>query len=180
MIRTTMADIPAYALPDGYSIRPYSQGDEHAWVEINRQADKYNEITLDLFKHQFNSDIETLRQRQYFLCDPASQPIGTATAWFDNDYNGQQFGRVHWVAILPAAQGRGLSKPLMTTVMNRLAELGHQRTYLTTATVRVPAIKLYLQFGFVPEITCDRDSTVWRALRQQIAPSALDAIDLDG
>ena len=63
----------------------------------------------------------------------------------------------------------GLAKPLMTVVCNRLRELGHQRAYLTTATIRIPAIRLYLKFGFRPDIQNEQDRQAWRRLQEKIS-----------
>ena len=49
----------------------------------------------------------------------------------------------------------------MTVVCNRLRELGHDRAYLVTSTARLPAIKLYLDFGFEPEIHDAEQQRVW-------------------
>ncbi len=73
-------------------------------------------------------------------------------------------GRVHWVALLPEVQGRGLARPLMTTVCRRLRALGHRRAYLTTAMNRPAAVGLYLKFGFVPVLESDEDRARWRTL----------------
>jgi len=32
MVRATLDDLPSYPLPDGYVLRMYRPGDEHAWV----------------------------------------------------------------------------------------------------------------------------------------------------
>jgi GNAT superfamily N-acetyltransferase len=57
---------------------------------------------------------------------------------------------VHWLAVLPAFQGRGLGKALMTVVCQRLRDLGHQRACLSTLIARGAALELYRQFGFRP------------------------------
>ena len=168
MIREHLEDIPQSPVPLGFSVRWFQDGDEGIWREIQSAAELYFEIAPDLFSKEFGSDISILSERMCFLFDSRQQPIGTATAWFDNDYNGLPRGRVHWVAIIPEMQGKGLSKPLMTIVCNRLRELGHERAYLGTATVRFQAIRLYSKFGFVPEIKDDQDRAIWSELELKI------------
>jgi ribosomal protein S18 acetylase RimI-like enzyme len=73
-------------------------------------------------------------------------------------------GRVHWVAILPAFQGRGLAKPLLTAVCLRLRELGHTSAYLSTSAARIPALNLYRQFGFAPVIRDEMERAVWQEI----------------
>jgi len=73
-------------------------------------------------------------------------------------------GRVHWVAIDPEHQGRGLSKPLLSTVCNTLAAMGHDEAYLVTSSGRVAAIRLYLHFGFVPVTDAPEAAVAWAAL----------------
>jgi len=166
MVREHLDDIPQYDLPP-YTIRPYQLGDEVAWMRIQSEADKYNSITPALFTQQFGSNPKILVERQFFLCDAAGEAIGTATAWFDT-YRGQLYGLVHWVAIVPQQQGRGLAKPLLTAVCNRLRDLQHERAFLITGTARIPAIKLYLKFGFVPDIKSEQDAEAWRTIKQSL------------
>ena len=175
MVREHLDGIPQHALPSGFTIRWYRPGDEAHWVAIHRLADRYNVITPERFTREFGRDPERLRQRQCFLLSPRGEVIGTATAWFDDDFRGRRYGRVHWVAIVPAMQGRGLSKPLMSVVCERLRALGHDRAYLTTSTARIPAINLYLQFGFAPYIRGSEDRRIWQALRARLKePLALE------
>ena len=160
MIRRRLADIPQHPMPAGYFTKLYRPGDETAWVSINRAADKFNDISLVMFGKQFNDDVESLKSRCFFLCEEGGREIGTASAWYDLNYHGRDFGRVHWVAILPEYQRKGLAKPMMTVVMNRMAEI-HDRAYLTTGTARIPAVKVYLDFGFVPDIWHEDDARRW-------------------
>ncbi len=60
---------------------------------------------------------------------------------------GDEWLRIHWVAIAPAYQGRGLAKPLVAAACLRLRALGHVWAYLTTSTSRLPAVSLYTKFG---------------------------------
>src|SRR5262245_12042925 len=152
MVRENWDRLPDFSLPAGYSVRWYQSGDERHWVEIHVAADTHNFITPELFEREFGGAKDALKDRQCFLCDANERVIGTATAWFNDNFNGCSSGRVHWVAIVPEQQGRGLAKPLMTVVCRRLENLGHTRAYLTTSSARIAAINLYCAFGFLPMI----------------------------
>ncbi len=149
MVRTTLEDLPYAELPTEYHIRTYRDGDAMEWVRIHELADKYNKVTNETFKHEFGYNLEAMRDRGFFLESSAGEVIGTATAWYDDDFEGQPYGRVHWVAIIPEYQGRGLAKPLLSKVMARLTRT-HDKAYLVTSSARIPAIHLYLKYGFQP------------------------------
>jgi GNAT superfamily N-acetyltransferase len=167
MLREHLDQTPQFALPAPFTIRFYQPGDAETWVRVQREADQHHAITRGLFEREFGRHEPALRERQCFLCDGGGQAIGTATAWFNENYDGWPCGRVHWVAIVPSRQGQGLAKPLLSAVCNRLRELGHSRTYLITETVRVHAIKLYLKFGFGPVIRDAKDLSAWLDLRRR-------------
>jgi hypothetical protein len=57
---------------------------------------------------------------------------------------------------------------MLTLACNRLVELGHDRAYLDTATVRTEALNLYLKFGFVPELRRPTCLAAWRSVRPHI------------
>ena len=180
MVRENLEGVPPYELPEGYGLRWYVPGDEETWVRIHLEADGYTESSLALLAEEFGGDTEELKTRQYYLCDGAGRAFGTATAWMDEDYGGLRWGVVHWVAILPGMQGRGLAKPLMTAVLKRMRELGEERAYLVTATVRVAAINLYRAFGFAPEVRSAEDLALWKGLERELkAPLDLGREALD-
>jgi GNAT superfamily N-acetyltransferase len=281
MIRASLDGLPEFALPAGFAWRWYQPGDEAHWRRIQLAAERFVEITPQLFGNQFgvgegsglepasagergrgiNSALQILRERQCYLLDPRGEVIGTGTAWFDKDstaglvnaglpltptlspsdgerenrpptqrepgtedpsamtgtsgeeqplfplprgggegqgegerahlrarvatefpltpalspsegereeagstmaFLAARSGRVHWMAILPEFQGRGLGKALLSTICHRLRELGHERAYLHTSAARIPAIKLYLKFGFEPMIRNAEERAVWK------------------
>jgi len=168
MVRWDMEEIPHHPLPEGYGLRWYVPGDEEIWVRIHLEADAYVESSPALFAEEFGGSTEELKARQCYLSDAAGRAFGTATAWMDEDYRGLRWGVVHWLAITPGMQGRGLAKPLMTAVLTRMRELGEERAYLVTATVRVAAINLYRTFGFAPEVRSAEDLALWKGLEREL------------
>ena len=150
MYRPSLDRLAEYELPDGFRIRSFEGGDEATWVAIHEVADLFAAVTLDHYRRSFGADQALLRDRQLFLTDPHGSNIGTASAWFDGTTPDTTLGRIHWVAMVPSYQGRGLAKPLLAQAMRRLVELGHRHAYLTTDTRRQVAITLYRRFGFEP------------------------------
>jgi ribosomal protein S18 acetylase RimI-like enzyme len=164
MERVSLAAIPEYGLPQGFALRWYQAGDEAVWLQIQAAADPYNDITADLFFKTFGNDQTAHEQRICFLTMATGELIGTAAAWWGEEGARERRGRIHWVAILPAFQGRGLAKPLLTAVCLRLRELEHDSTYLTTSAARIPALNLYRQFGFVPVIRDETERAAWQEI----------------
>lgn len=162
MARQDLDGIPQFSLPEPFTFRWYQPGDEKEWTRIHVQADKWNDVSGDLFEKQFGNDEDLLRERQLYLCADDGAAVGTATAWWNDDYEGLMWGRLHWVAIVPEFQGRGLAKPLLSAVLNRMVEMGYKRVYLTTATQRLPAISLYLKFGFLPQPRNQEETEAWK------------------
>jgi GNAT superfamily N-acetyltransferase len=163
MVNERLADAPIIAFPARYRLRWYAPGDADIWLRIQRAADRHNTFEANTFAHEFGEDEDRLKQRVGFLLDPWRTPIGTISAWA-NEFNGREYGRIHWVAILPEEQGKGLGKPMMSAACQRLLELGHTSAYLDTGTARVPAINLYRQFGFEPVMRDDHEQEIWREL----------------
>lgn len=176
MIRPTLENLPSFTLPAPYTLRWYQPGNEQDWLAIHIAADRYMTFTAETFEQEFGAERALLPTRQAYLCDGAGRPVGTASAWFYNDEEGDAYGLVHWVAIHPTAQGQGLAKPLLGLVCARLRDLGHERAYLNTGSARIPAISLYLQFGFVPQMRRDRENTLraWRQVSEWLVHPALD------
>ena len=145
MTRADLEDIPAFDLPDSYEIRSFLAGDDQVWWDIHERADPMLTHRTGTHSEFFGDDLQQLNARQFFLFTPDGQSIGTASAWLDS----AAVGRVHWVAIVPSFQGRGLAKPLLSHILLSLRELGHTSAVLDTSTQRPRAISLYEKFGFV-------------------------------
>jgi ribosomal protein S18 acetylase RimI-like enzyme len=163
MIRPHMRDIPQVDFPTGFRMRPMRLDEIATWTDVIRDAEEHLEISDDKFMEQFGSDLAAVPERCFFVVDEADTPIGTVSAWYSHDFKDTDYGRIHWMAIRPPYQGRGLGKAALSLAMNRLAE-HHERAWLSTATIRIPAIKMYLNFGFLPDIESPSDAEAWQSV----------------
>jgi GNAT superfamily N-acetyltransferase len=153
MIYEPIGDFPMFALPMGYSFRAYRPGDEATWTAIQRAAERLFEIEETLFRREYGYDEDVLAQRMAFVVAPNGEDVATITAWWKDEWQGRgPWGQIHWVAVHPDHQRLGLSKPMMTWAMERLAA-HYPRAMLGTSTARTWALKVYLDFGFVPDPT---------------------------
>ena len=157
MLREDMENIPQFAVPKGFAIRKYRPDEGHIWTRIQRAAEPYINIDDGLFFREFKRDLLAMEDRSFFLMTDTGEEIGTITAWWQPDMDGKNWGQIHWVAIHPDYQGRGLSKPMMSVTMTRLKR-SHKRCFLDTSTARIPAIKIYLDFGFTPDLSRENNS----------------------
>jgi GNAT superfamily N-acetyltransferase len=164
MIRPDLVDLPECPLPPGFTLRGYQSGDRDRWLGIITATEQHLSVSPGQHLRAFGTDETRLARRQLFLVAPDGAEVGTSTAWFGSEPFAPDWGRVHWLAIRPRWQGRGLAKPLLGATLGRLRDLGHPRAYLVTESVRRPAIALYQKFGFIPDIRTPAEAAVWRAV----------------
>jgi beta-glucuronidase len=177
MVRSHMDGIPHHEMPEGFSIRPMRPGEGALWTDIQRDAEPFFDISDDLFMEQFGADLRATEWRSFFIVNAQGVAVGTISAWYNRDFKGQDHGMIHWVAVRPAYQRRGLARAGMTHAMERLAQW-HDRCMLGTQTKRLGAIRLYLDFGFLPDLEPTGAREAWRAVRASLQHPALAGMDL--
>jgi len=148
MVNPDLRSAPSYSVSPDLRIHWYEPGDEESWIAIHKLADQYNTITPQLFSGQFACENLDLSQRQCYLLDKTDRAVATATAWAEQRGTFAGFGRLHWVAVVPALHNRGIGKMIVTVACQRLLALGYTRAFLVTDTRRPAAIHLYETFGF--------------------------------
>ncbi len=77
---------------------------------MERAAETVLTIEDDLFMGEFGGDVPAIEERCFLLIDENRQPVGTISAWYSDNYKGtgQNWGRLHWFAIKPSHQHRGI------------------------------------------------------------------------
>lgn len=143
---------PRFDVPDTYHFTMYRPGMERDWVRIETAVEEFDteEAAAAYFAREFLPHADSLPRRMIFLCDAAGTPVGTATLWPGRDF-GDERQRVHWVAVAPEHQNRGLSKVLLTKVLDLYRELGYTGfVFLDSQTWSYKALRVYHTFGFRP------------------------------
>jgi len=177
MIRPDMRNLPDYPLPEGFSMRTLRREDAGLWVDVVRDAEPFLTIGDDLFARAFANDLPATEERCFFLVSPKGVAIGTISAWHNRDAAGRNVGQIHWFAIRPAWQHRGLARPMLAYALKQLA-LWHDQCFLDTQTRRIPAIKLYLDFGFVPDPDFPRAREAWREVSAALPHPVLTQLSI--
>ncbi len=175
MILEDLSKLPEFDLPRGFSFRNFREDDKKVWAEIETAAGEFRDTKngIEQFEREFEPHREKLLQRFIILENDKNECIGTAMGWFDDDFLMKGYGRVHWVGIHPEYQGKGLAKPLVSRTMEIIKE-HHEKCYLTTQTESYKAIKIYLDFGFVPYLKDESCPGAWKLMAEFLQHPALE------
>jgi len=178
MIRPHLDDIPQVTFPDGFKIRPMRLDEAGLWTDIWRDAEPYANIRSGLFHSEFGHDLQATQWRSFIVTNPRGIAVATISAWYNRTFKGQDYGQIHWVAVRQAYWGRGLGKAMLAHTLNQMAKW-HNRAFLGTQTRRIPAIKIYLDFGFVPDLDEPGAVESWQEVKAQLDHPVLETLDLE-
>lgn len=149
LVREAMS-VPSFSLPDGYTMRPFQNGDEEAWVTVRNAAFaklKGNEIpgTADM--------VTKMTHRKDYLKDGMillfhnDQPVGVVRGAHD-EYSDAPIMNIGPLAVLPEYQGKGLGRILLRASLQFAASHNYKRTILCVNGENERAQALYIQEGF--------------------------------
>ena len=94
-------------------------------------------------------------------------PVGTACAWREA-VDEQEVGYVHMVGVVAEHTGHKLGKWVSLAVLTYFRDNGFISAMLDTDDFRIPAVKTYLNLGFVPVYVEDEQSERWRKIFEKL------------
>ena len=148
------APIDEICFPHGFYMRPYKEGDGIGWCKCCIDGSLgVNEISEEVFEEKMLHDKSVNPANIFFLISASGEIAGTVTYQYADE---KDAGYVHMVAIQKDYLGQRLALPMNLYAVKRILEDGKRKIYLTTDDWRLPAIKTYLNAGFVPVI-CQPD-----------------------
>ena len=166
MVRPNLEDLPELELPVGYGMRTYRKGDEVHWARIisdsfggrKRTAqDTENEIT--------NRDVFV--PDGFYFATHRDVPVGTACAWRQS-VDEKDVGYVHMVGVVAEHTGHKLGKWVSLAVLCYFRDNNFKCSMLDTDDFRVPAIKTYLNLGFIPVYVEAEQPERWRNIFEKL------------
>lgn len=137
-------------LPEGFRVRGYRPGDEAAWAALEYEIGDFDtpEEARDYFAAVYGAHPRELARRCLFAEDGQGRAVGTCTAWRD-PRNAGTCASLHWLAVSPAYQGKGLGRALCRRTLEVFRDLGEFPVYIHTQPWSWKAVLLYLQEGFL-------------------------------
>ena len=171
--------VPAAVVPpSGYEIRTWQPGDNEQWVALLEATGTFGKWSSERLAAE---TVGLIRDAQFFAVHGAT--IVAATGLVSRLLAGRPALEVAWVARHPAHRGHELGRSLLVRALRAAEEMpGSRPIYLYTDDHRLTAIDLYLDVGFVPDLTRHRSyparwEEVFRGLacrRRRAASSAED------
>jgi len=166
MVRPNLENLPKLELPDGYSLRSYQEGDDVHWANIISDSFGGRERTAEDTRNEITGRDVFVPEGLYFVTHQ-DIPVGTACAWRQS-IEETDVGYVHMVGVLGEHTGHKLGKWVSLAVLYYFRYNGFSCSMLDTDDFRIPAIKTYLNLGFVPVYVDDTQPERWEEILKKL------------
>ena len=166
MVRHGLEKLPKLQCPDGYQIRIYQKGDEAHWARImDRTFVDLGRTVQDAYANVINQP--NFDPNGFCFVVHKDVPIGTACAW-NRCVRGKTVGYIDMLAVLPEHTGHKLGKWLTVFLLHYFKAQHVVCVLLDTDDFRLPAIKNYLNLGFVPIYVHENHVQRWRNVFEKL------------
>jgi GNAT superfamily N-acetyltransferase len=155
---------PSPKVPPEYTLRTYKFGDELGYAQL------LNEIDPKLGRAPFveASLLRTLPGGLFFVERAADATLVSTAAALHNPLAGPLSfpfgGEVANLVTAPAHRGKGLGSAVLAAAFARLLSSEYRSIRVETSQHRLPALRLFLTFGFVPLLHSEESAERWRTV----------------
>lgn len=166
MVRPHLKNLPALELPVGYGMRTYRKGDETHWAHIISDSFGGRERTAQDTENEITNRDVFVPDGLYFATHRGI-PVGTACAWRQS-VDEKDVGYVHMVGVVAEHTGHKLGKWVSLAVLRYFRDNNFKCSILDTDDFRIPAIKTYLNLGFIPVYVEEGQPERWRNIFKKL------------
>lgn len=170
MIRPNLQDIPAVNIPDGFELRAIKADERQQWEELC--AGIFNQECS--FAINIEGRVGYIEDGVFVIVDKldGDKVVATGTT-FCPQQDTDEFCHLEYIAACPECSGKGLGREITAATLRRLRDGGVSVARLSTWDFCLPAIKIYLDLGFAPDLTVDetmpsRWESIYAALGKKI------------
>ena len=160
MFRPRLDDLPPVILPEGCELRTFAPGDEAVWERIIGISFGKNPGDIPFGKSMLESG--QFQPERVFFIRHGGEDAAVAAAYSRKPEVMPGCGYLHYVGVLPGHTGLRLGYWVSLAALHRMREEGRERANLHTADFRLPAVKTYLNLGFVPVLLDENQRQRWR------------------
>jgi mycothiol synthase len=157
---------PHGAAPDpgplipGYLVRSYEEGDQDGWVDLLNANGQLGQWDRERIQREIDGAL--VREGQKFAFWEGT--IVAAAGVYSRLRNGREAWEIGWVAVHPEHRRRNLGRQVTAAAVAAALRLLERPIFLLTDDGRIPALKVYLELGFVPEFGDPSYAGRWRRI----------------
>lgn len=171
MQKDDLGDVPDLAVPEGYTLRNYRDGDEHGICVVYAESD-LGTGTPELVREKI-LDASCFEPARLFVIETGDGIVATAAAW-PNAAEPDK-GYLHMVGVRPGHRGKRLGALVTLATIAYHRERGFTSQQLDTDDWREAALRLYLDLGYYPLLTDETHPARWQAIAEKLGrPDALE------
>lgn len=138
----------------GYTVRAWQPGDDSGWIDLLNASGAFGRWDESRLVMEMDG---LVRAAQFFALVAEGGQLVACTGVLARPLAGRPALEIAWVARHPGHAGRKLGLAVVTHAMEAaLAQPGAPPLYLYTDDHRLTAIRMYLDLGFVPDLTSHR------------------------
>ena len=165
MVRPNLDGLPQLEIPEGYQIRTYQEGDDVHWANVISDSFGGERTPEDARRDIMDRDV--FDPEGLYFATYRGTPVGTTCAWKDTP-DEIDVGIVHMVGVHSTHTGHKLGRCVTLSVLLYLRDHGFKCAKLGTDDFRLPAIKTYLNLGFLPVYVDVTQPERWREIFRKL------------
>lgn len=149
-------------LNEGYRLRQYNSPDKDKYFKL-LEISEMGQCPLEYWEKYILPD-------GFFVVEhiQTGDIVGACFASHQSRERHKFAGNLGWLAVDPGHRGNKIGALLVNSVVNRLQKAGYKRIYLETHDFRLPALKIYIDAGWVPFFYAEEMIPRWQAIYDKL------------